>query len=538
MRVVNSSVVVLAAFLTSVHRAASAHERCSTRSMKPSLQRNSRDVHASNNNNDTKSKLRSTSIHHTSLYDLHSMRGGTIKSSSDATTTILKKQQTLNALHQTSFLIVISTSIVAFSPLPSLTRHLGSTVTAVTSPLTPQERAVKILSFLSAISAAIELFLSPLIGVWIDLKGRKRPSVLLYSLIAMANLGVVLYPSVGSICISRTVNVLIGGFLMIVANTVIADMFAKNDGGSDKMDDVHGKDQMGTVLGRQAASISLGFLSGSLLGGRLTELGERPAYGCAFLFSTLAALNASFRMVESVDLAKSALGSHEHSWDHASLKQKLLEAPLSSVQLLFHYGKRMRMLALLLLLQSAPIFMGDVFQMFAKEEWGLLPKDFGGIIALFGVLGIVSNMSLPIVLKSLGIQTFSLMAIASSLLFPITTILTTNYRYVLMAGVIGLYGGAQKVGTTTAMTSLASELGVPQGQLQGEKASMVALLKIGCPMIYGMLYLKGKEWSTLTTSGVGGVGLTTLMAKIGKKLPFLLNVLLGVIAFVVTWTNV
>ena len=70
------------------------------------------------------------------------------------------------------------------------------------------------------------------------------------------------------------------------------------------------------------------------------------------------------------------------------------------------------------------------------------------------------------------------MAVASSLLFPITTILTTNYRYVLMAGVIGLYGGAQKVGTTTAMTSLASELGVPQGQLQGEKASMVALLKI------------------------------------------------------------
>lgn len=311
------------------------------------------------------------------------MRGGAIKSSSDATTTILKKQQTLNALHQTSFLIVISTSIVAFSPLPSLTRHLGSTVTAVTSPLTPQERAVKILSFLSAISAAIELFLSPLIGVWIDLKGRKRPSVLLYSLIAMANLGVVLNPSVGSICISRMVNVLIGGFLMIVANTVIADMFAKNDGGSDKMDDVHGKDQMGTVLGRQAASISLGFLSGSLLGGRLTELGERPAYGCAFLFSTLAALNASFRMVESVDLAKSALGSHEHSWDHASLKQKLLEAPLSSVQLLFHYGKRMRMLALLLLLQSAPVFMGDVFQMFAKEEWGLLPKDFGGIIGKF-----------------------------------------------------------------------------------------------------------------------------------------------------------
>jgi len=127
------------------------------------------------------------------------------------------------------------------------------------------------------------------------------------------------------------------------------------------------------------------------------------------------------------------------------IKDKLIEAPLSSIQLLYVYGKRMRTLALLLMLQSIPIYMGDVFQMFAKEEWGLAPKDFANIVALFGILGIVSNMSLPLVLESMGLRTFSLFAILSSLLFPLATIFTNSYRLVLLAGCIGLYGGVQKV---------------------------------------------------------------------------------------------
>lgn len=59
------------------------------------------------------------------------------------------------------------------------------------------------------------------------------------SMIACANLGVVLHPGVWSICISRMVNVVIGGFMMIVANAVIADLFA----GRGEM--------MGSVLGRR-----------------------------------------------------------------------------------------------------------------------------------------------------------------------------------------------------------------------------------------------------------------------------------------------
>lgn len=87
------------------------------------------------------------------------------------------------------------------------------------------------------------------------------------------------------------------------------------------------------------------------------------------------------------------------------------------------------------------------------------------------------------------------------------------------------------------MTSLANELGIPQGQLQGEKASMLALLKIGSPIVYGMLYLKGKAWDSSSSVGDAAVGLEMIMGKIGKKLPFVLNVILGMFAFAVTWQN-
>jgi DHA1 family multidrug resistance protein-like MFS transporter len=474
--------------------------------------------------------------------------------------TVVLKQRTISALHLTSFLIVLSTSIVAFTPLPSITRHFTTsssattaaataattaTTTTTTTTTSPQEQAVKILSYISAASAAVELFLSPLLGTLLDRFGRKRPSVLLHSLITITNLLVVLQPSVWSIFTSRIINVLCSGFLIIVANSIIGDLFSGSGGsnGKDKDDNVHDKDQMGTVLGKQAACISSGFLFGSLLGGRLTEFGERFAYGGALIFSFMAALTAAFRMADSMDLTSSGqapASSSTKDLDWSSLKRSLWEAPLSSIQLLFHYGKHMRTLAVLLLLQSAPIYMGDVFQVFAKDEWGLTPKDFGKFVALFGVLGILSNSSLSLIVGRLGLRKFSLFAIVSSLFFPLTAIFTNSYRYVMVAGIFGLYSGAQKVGTTAAITSLANELGLPQGQLQGEKASMSALLKIICPVIYSTLYLKGKEWSNM---GIGNddrankLGLQMIMRKLGKKLPFVLNCILSVMAFAVTWQN-
>ncbi|KAL9178645.1 hypothetical protein ACHAXT_001983 [Thalassiosira profunda] len=437
-----------------------------------------------------------------------------------------RKRQTLRALHLTSFLAVASTSMVVFAPLPSLTSHLSK------SP-DPQARAVQILSLLSSASAAVELFLSPSVGAFIDAKGRNVAAAILNASIMGANLGAVLRPGVWSVCVSRMVNALSGGFLLIVVNTIIADVFSTSGKGAKSSNN----DQMGSVLGRQAACVSLGFLLGSLIGGRLTEWGERAAYGGALALSTLATLNVVFRTRDSLEfVADKQKAKKDETLEAMGLR--VIEAPLSSARLLFAYGSQMRTLAALMLLQSMPAFMGDVFQLFAREQWGFQPKDFANLVALFGVLGIFSNVSLPFVLRSLGIRNFSLFAIASALLFPIMAMFADSFQPLLVVGCLGMYGSAQKVGTSTAITSLATERGIPQGQLQGEKASMLAALKVLSPLVYSTLYLKGKAWAnSAAEGGVGASGLELVATKLGRKLPFVLNIVLGMCAFAVTWQN-
>lgn len=483
-----------------------------------------------------KNKISPNNLH---LLDIRggSSRSATIAESEPASSNDDPKTSTLNALHQTSFLIVASMAMVMFSPLPSLTRSLAK------SNLEPQAKAVQILALLTAISAAIELFLSPLVGVLIDSFGRKLPSVVLYGLIAIANLAVVCKPGVWSVCASRMVNTVVGGFLVIVSNSMIADVFSSSLSS-------RGNELMGSTLGRQAACVATGFLCGAVAGGQLTtKHGERAAYGSALAFSVLAMLNAAFRMFDTLELTRDAsaepsiaealLPAAEKVSVAITLRNKFLEAPLSAIQLLFHYGSQMRTLALLLVLQTFPGFMGDVFQIFAKEEWNLLPKDFANMIAVFGVLGIISNITLPPILQRFGLRNFTLFAIVSSLLIPVTTVLGLPYKYILMGACVGLYGGAQRIGTSAAMTNLATELGIPQGQLQGEKASMLALLKIGSPILYSMLYLKGRSWSSAGDGHAASVlGLEMVKAKLGSKLPFVLNVILGICAFAVTWQNI
>ena len=347
------------------------------------------------NNNDN--------IHHVAL---NKIRGGGVvlkTTESESTTTSSTKitrlkKQTLNTLHQTSFLMVSSTSMVVFAPLPSLTKHIADTMDATSS--TPQARAIQILAIISAISAAIELFLSPLVGVVIDIFGRKLPMVVFASLIGCANLGVVLYPCLITICLSRIVNVLVGGFLVIIVNAIIADVFTTSN-------DNNGSEMMGSVLGKQAATVSLGFLLGSVVGGRLTEYSERTAYTGALILSTLATLNVAFRMVDSLQFTKDSKPQDGRNGNiltrisgkkegeetittstdahnvGAELCNKLIEAPLSAVKLLYSYGSQMRTLAILLMLQSLPIYMGDTFQLFSKEEWGLNPKDFANIVGTY-----------------------------------------------------------------------------------------------------------------------------------------------------------
>ena len=79
------------------------------------------------------------------------IRGGGEAAVPSISSTSIVKRQTLNILHQTSFLMVASTSMVVFAPLPLLTRYYADLMSSSSSSAQPQARAIQILSILSSI---------------------------------------------------------------------------------------------------------------------------------------------------------------------------------------------------------------------------------------------------------------------------------------------------------------------------------------------------------------------------------------------------
>lgn len=159
--------------------------------------------------------------------------------------------------------------------------------------------------------------------------------------------------------------------------------------------------------------------------------------------------------------------------------------------------------------------MGDVLQVFSRQEWNLSTKEYSSFIALWSVNGIIANTVGSFLVRKLGIKRFMGMATLSSMFAPIGACLF-GFRGTVIGSVMGFLGAAQSMGISAALVSQGKESGVPQGELAGERASLVALLKVIGPIFYSTLYVQGR----------GKLGV--------KELPFIFNIGLAVSAFVVS----
>jgi hypothetical protein len=57
----------------------------------------------------------------------------------------------------------------------------------------------------------------------------------------------------------------------------------------------------------------------------------------------------------------------------------------------------------------------------------------------------------------------------------------------------------------------ANHSGLPQGEMAGERASLMALLKVLGPVVYSTLYLQGRQWfGTSILPFVFNIGLAAL----------------------------
>lgn len=158
--------------------------------------------------------------------------------------------------------------------------------------------------------------------------------------------------------------------------------------------------------------------------------------------------------------------------------------PVSCVRLL-QYGREMKLLAILLAITLQPIFMGDVIQVYALDEWSLTQGQVATFFTAIPMLGALGNVVGGRLVRYIGVQSFTAVATLSNIVFWIGC--CVSYQAALGCAAIGFLGPARTLGASTALTTIGASKGIPQGQLSGDRSNLIAILKVLGPVVYGTL---------------------------------------------------
>jgi len=384
-------------------------------------------------------------------------------------------------LRATAFTFVLGLSLTTLTPAPHLVGELG------------QVNGVRLLTALATTSAATEIGLSPIVGGLSDSVGRKPVLVGTLAVSLLAGIFAAVSPSVATISLQKFVNGAVIGIFFLAAGAILADKFRTEP------------QKLAASSGVLFALVNAGFGVGIALSGLLP-----PSLHLRYAASSV---------VCALGLALAAFGVRETmpDADRVPFKARAFN-PFAFTRLLTagepgSAGRRtMRLLAALAALTLFPLFMGDVLQVFAVSQWSLTNVQVSSLFSFIAVSGVVSNLVGGTLIRKLGLRPFTALATASTLLLWIG-FSTAHLQVALICAGVGFLGPARTLGATTMMTSEGAKLGIPQGQLSGDRANLVAWLKVVGPLVYGALYVRG------VSAGV-------------PQAPFLLNVVLTAAALV------
>jgi MFS family permease len=360
-----------------------------------------------------------------------------------------------------TFLLVLGGALPAFAPVPALVERLGT------------ERATHVLSSLSSGAALGQIIASPLVGSLMDAYGRKLFLITSCLAVVLSNATVAIYPTVYTICGAKAVGMVALSIFFIATQTMLSDLYSTDP------------TMMSSAIGLQSTVLSAGFMGGVLVAGRMAEKPLQVMYALSALMIAVGTVVGMFGLRETLT------PSSRVSLDVTGLQKLLITSPLSSTKI-FGHGATLSSLVVLLTLQSLPMQMGDTFQIYAKSEWGLETKTFASIIAMFSMIGVLGNLAGSLLVKRLGIKLFTLIATASSLLSPLGAWLF-GFHGIVVGSLMGFLSAGQSQGITAALMSEGSRLGISRGTLAGERASLVALLKVVGPIWYSSAYMLGKK---------------------------------------------
>ena len=150
-------------------------------------------------------------------------------------------------------------------------------------------------------------------------------------------------------------------------------------------------------------------------------------------------------------------------------------------------------------------------QLYTVAEWRMSQREFLRFIPLVLGTAIPANFFGGRLVRLMGLLPFTLTATASHMLFWIGVCISR--RAATVGALIGCLGGARTLAAAPMFQAEGAAVGMPQGQLSGDRASLFAILKVVGPQLFGRLFLVGQ--------------------KMGQPAaPFMLNVVLMAMAMV------
>jgi MFS transporter, DHA1 family, tetracycline resistance protein len=354
------------------------------------------------------------------------------------------------------------------------------------------DHATRVLSLLATVAAVLEFVVSPWIGQQLDRVGRKPVLRGLMGTLVVLHIGTALRPvHIVTIALQKLVGTVVLGFFIVTLQTVFRDLTTTPE-------------QLSTVLGQQGALIGFGFLLGILGAGRLAPFGFTAVYGTAAALVLLAYGVLHWRVPETRpnSTMNATPTSNALSWNSVA----------AGTRLLTHYGPRVRRLSILYMLMTVHMFMGDLFQIYAATEWHLSTTLMSTYLSLMAATGIVANVIGSVLVRRMGVASFTTLAIASKLL---TSTMTAFFgvRGSIWGLMLGFLGSAQSIGV---MAALMNAGGASSGSVAGERAALTALLKVLGPILYGTLYIQGQRVFHMS------------------NVPFLFNMGLSVVALILS----
>lgn len=357
------------------------------------------------------------------------------------------------ALQPTAFVFVLSVAIVALAPTQHLIAQMGAA------------RATRLLSLVSSASALTEILLAPLVGALSDSVGRKPVLMLTLCAVLVANGVAALVPSVVCIALSRFVCNCVVGLYFLSAGASLGDAYRTDQA------------RLASSSGSLYAVVNGGFAVG-IACSRFLPSSQTLRWGYAVSSAAAAVATgvAAFAVKETMEAS-----------ERVPFRIRQFN-PVSCVRLFA--SREMGLLALLLALALQPIFMGDVLQVFAINEWALTQGQTATLFTLIPVLGALGNVVGGRCVKLLGVQLFTAVATLSNMIFWLGC--CVSHRAALAGACIGFLGPARTLGASTSLTVAAASKGIPQGQLSGDRSNLIAILKVIGPAVYGQAYVRGK----------------------------------------------